>query len=129
MKYRFGGLGSVSCIYIATKLQVDNYAVEHFIPYAIFSPGANRYDEFGTGGNGQFRQKMIRGNIHISNTFDKIPLSGGVTKKHLNKFSSVFLKEPDVTSGWVSSAARLLAMKRSDAFYDVTKQKEILQTL
>jgi hypothetical protein len=33
----FGALGSVNCIYTGSKLQMDNYAVEHFIPYAFVS--------------------------------------------------------------------------------------------
>lgn len=33
----FGELGSVNCNYTGSKLQMDDYAVEHFIPYAFVS--------------------------------------------------------------------------------------------
>ncbi|MBS1773978.1 MAG: phospholipase D family protein [Bacteroidetes bacterium] len=94
-------------------------------PNDLDLPGADRYADFGTSGNGQFMKKMIEGNIHFSSALDKIPLIGDITEDNYNNFLALFLGDPDTTVGWVSSAARLLAMKRPDTFYNITSGNRI----
>jgi hypothetical protein len=89
-------------------------------PNNLNLPGAERYGEFGTSGNGQFMNMMINGNTFISRALDKIPLAGNVTEDNFNEFLNAFLQAPDATVGWVSSAGRLLALKRPDVFYNIT---------
>jgi HKD family nuclease len=78
------------------------------------------YEDFGTSGNGQFMNKMIHKNIHYSDALDRIPLVGEVTRRDFDEFLELFLHDPDTEEGWVSSAARLLTMKRPDTFYNIT---------
>lgn len=83
-------------------------------------PGTDFYDQFGTNGKGEFMTLMINGNHFISKALDQIPLTGIVTEGHFNAFLASFLLAPKVRTTWVSSAARLLALKRPDVFFNIT---------
>jgi len=121
---RFEMLESIRGIFSTGRSLIDmNEDERRFIggnPNKLTIPGADRFGEFGTSGNGQFMKKMIDGNILISQALDKIPLVGIVTEEDYNAFLDNFLREIDITIGWVSSAARLLALKRPDVFYNIT---------
>ena len=89
-------------------------------PNALVLPGADMYAHFGRSGNGEFMTRVINGNRTISDALDVIPLIGNVTEVDFKKFISIFLSEGKTTKGWVSSATRLLAVKRPDIFYCMT---------
>jgi len=86
--------------------------------------GSNRFRDFGTNGNGTFKNYIKLGNIHFSNALDEIPFDGEVTENHFNNFVKHFLKAEEVEETWVSSAGRLLIMKRPDTFYSITSANE-----
>ena len=67
---------------------------------------------FGSTGNGMFMHAIKENDVDIINAIDAIPLKGEVTKEMFDDYCKAF-------SSWtnpVSSATRLLAMKRPDLF-------------
>lgn len=76
--------------------------------------------DFGTNGNGKFMKKMRLGNEIFSRALDQIPLTREVTREQYEAFVEIFLTDEDISVNWISSAGRLLAMKRPDTFYSVT---------
>lgn len=89
-------------------------------PNELNLPGSEMYAHFGRSGKGQFMNKVINGNRVISDALDLIPLTGIITETDYRRFIHKFLSEGETTKGWVSSASRLLAVKRPDVFYCIT---------
>lgn len=133
---------------IDTRLQTLQHAHQLFANVANF----NQLDEFqrkaiagiigsneilGTGlepfewgafgsmtGLGDFRNRILENDIHLSNALDFIPFTGVVTEDDYNGFSEEFILafENSTRCGGVPTASRLLAMKRPDYFVCVNKK-------
>lgn len=76
--------------------------------------------DFGTSGNGKYMNKMRLGNEIFSRALDQIPLIGEISRENYDSFVEIFLTDEHTSTNWMSSAGRLLAMKRPDTFYSLT---------
>ncbi|MFN7916701.1 MAG: phospholipase D family protein [Vicinamibacterales bacterium] len=65
-------------------------------------------------GNGIFRKHIGRNDPNISRALDQIPKSGQLTQAHFDGFVREFQKS--FSENFISTATRLLAMKRPDMF-------------
>lgn len=124
LDHRFGMLDLAKSIF-KEKVSFDNMtnAERAFIggiADKMKVPYSNRFADFGTNGNGYFRRIIDKGSKHFSKALDEIPFNGLVSENDYHAFIRLFLKEPQVTVGWVGGATRLLAMKRPDTFYCLT---------
>jgi HKD family nuclease len=74
---------------------------------------------------GEFKGKINKNNVHISNALDCIPLNGKVSHKnykdYINNFRKAFLEKG---GDGVATATRLLAMKRPDVFICLDSKNE-----
>ena len=81
---------------------------------------------FGSTGNGKFMHAIKENDADIIKAIDAIPMKGDVTKEMFDDYCEAF-------SSWndpISSATRLLAMKRPDLFVCVnSKNKKVLSQL
>jgi hypothetical protein len=67
-------------------------------------------------GAGYYHQAINDNNVHISNALKAIPLEGAVTSENYNSYINEFVQAfPNGRDG-VSTASRLLALKRPDQF-------------
>lgn len=81
---------------------------------------------FGSTGNGKFMHAIKVNDVNISNAIDSIPLNGEVTRQMFDDYCKAFSSWSDP----MSSATRLLAMKRPDLFVCVnSKNKKELSVL
>ena len=72
-------------------------------------------------GAGDFRNRIGENDASLARAVDSIPQKGEVTRKHYDRFASLFVKAfaKSQRVGGVPTASRLLAMKRPDVFFCV----------
>lgn len=93
-------------------------------------PDAADWGCFGAmNGNGIFSGLINANNMAISEALDKIPLHGPITEAHYNeykdKYQKAFVGTRLENANVISTATRLLAMKRPDTFICVTNANRI----
>jgi hypothetical protein len=96
------------------------------MPNKFEMQGADDWGYFGSmKGAGIFKNRVIANDSNISKALDQIPISGQITRKHYERFIKyfhrIFLTTRLETANNLSTASRLLALKRPDVFvcYDV----------
>jgi hypothetical protein len=81
------------------------------------------YEDWGCFGSmmgaGTFKNKIRTNNKLVSEALDEIPLYGEVTEEHYNKYKDIFAEV--FPGNGIATLSRLLAMKRPDIFYCITK--------
>lgn len=73
-------------------------------------------------GNGYFHKAVNGNNKNLSSALDCIPLSGEVQKSQYVKFIENYKNAFPVENNYLSTASRLLALKRPDQFVCITKR-------
>ena len=75
-------------------------------------------------GAGCFKNRVNANDPHIATALDQLPLDGAVTATHYGRYIDHFTAAFDgmAKSAGISTASRLLAMKRPDYFVCVTKK-------
>ena len=74
-------------------------------------------------GAGDFMNRIAENDRSLARAVDSIPQKGEITRAHFDRFVGLFVKAFDGSErvGGVSTATRLLAMKRPDVFLCVSK--------
>ncbi len=84
-------------------------------PNILNVEGSDNWGFFGSmRGRGDFAHEIIINNKIISKALDQIPLIGQITKSHYDNFVKYF--KQIFKGNFISSATRLLSMKRPDTF-------------
>lgn len=68
------------------------------------------------GGYGDFSRAIIKNDFHIAKAIDSIPMEGNVSHENYNSYIKEFMKAFPNAKNPLSSATRLLALKRPDIF-------------
>ena len=78
-------------------------------------------------GFGVLKKLVAENNPSLARAVDSIPQKGEVTKEHYDRFSRQFVKAFANAGkvGGAASASRLLAMKRPDVFFCISKPNEV----
>lgn len=68
------------------------------------------------GGYGDFSRAIIKNDFHIAKAIDSIPMEGNVSHENYNSYIKEFMKAFPNAKNPLSSATRLLSLKRPDIF-------------